>query len=312
MSSPDNEPKPIFCSCFKLLGCMFNWLLMGSVIVQTFYFHLRSPKDRPAIQMLVYIVVGLDIIQTGFATHNTWWLNVLTFGEGLRPTWSASTIPGMAGLTSALVQMFYAWRIHKLSRPKSLMSGLAIMIVMMALAQFTASFVSSTAIGITDVQKWEAKITELNPAITCWLIVSFCNDILISACMIYILSGAKTSLSQISRTRKLMDKLIIHAIQTGTVTAVCAGINLLLFIKFAHAFYYIAPGMIAGKLYTISLLSTLNSRDLGEPKDIQSDRSLSMRVQVTRTMERVEDVDLESSMQHWLRPSDPTQKKENI
>ncbi|KAF8177694.1 hypothetical protein BJ912DRAFT_985413 [Pholiota molesta] len=314
MSATSEDMDPVFWIGPIFIGCMLDWLLMGTVIVQTFYFHLRRSRDRNAIQVLVYAIVILDSIQTAFTTHNAWWLNVVTFGQDLRPVWSASTIPGTAGLTSAMVQIFYAWRIYKLSQSRSYMHGFAIVIVIMALAQCAASFVSSSAIGITDLVEFETKLTRLYPAISSWLGISFCNDITISACMIFILSGAKMNVTKVSRTNKLLDKLIVHAIQTGTVTAVCAGINLLLFLRFSKAFYYIAPGMIAGKLYTNSLLSTLNSRDMGESRSVMSDRdTISMRVHVSRMTERVEDLNFRTSLPQddWMNQtgSDSPQKK---
>ncbi|KAF9561010.1 hypothetical protein CPC08DRAFT_457920 [Agrocybe pediades] len=90
----------------------------------------------------------------------------------------------------------------------------------------------------------------------------------------------------------MVNKLISNSIQTGLITAACAGVDLALFVSFTSRNYHYVPAYILGKLYTNSLLATLNSRravmqisSLG-PSLTSGQESFGMRLQVTRVTER--------------------------
>ncbi|KAF9484033.1 hypothetical protein BDN70DRAFT_798390 [Pholiota conissans] len=178
--------------------------------------------------------------QTLFMTYETWFYTILNFNNeailtGASP-WTAATIPIMAGLISAMVQLFYAWRIWILSK-QMFMRGMAVIIVLIALGQSLSAIVASS---IFSIQPTQANLLKLHPAFDFWLAGSFTTDILISGSMIFILWKARSRTTW-ARSERLIDNLIINVIQTGTLTVICAGVDLAFFVGLEATNLHLAP-----------------------------------------------------------------------
>ncbi|KAJ7291662.1 hypothetical protein C8J57DRAFT_1588144 [Mycena rebaudengoi] len=120
----------------------------------------------------------------------------------------------------------------------------------------------------------------------------FGSDIIIAGSMIWILQTAKPR-AWISPTESLLNRLIINSIQTGTMTVVCAGITIALLIHFTDKNYYYAFAYILEKLYSNSLMATLNYRT-PRTHSQSYDHSIGMRIQVSHDTERWGD-----GLGHW-------------
>ncbi|KAF4615926.1 hypothetical protein D9613_011349 [Agrocybe pediades] len=234
-------------------------MLMGTLVVQFYRYQCNFPKDKPAVKVLVYTVVTLDIIQTVVTSHLTWFFAIANWHDPtvlFRTTWSANMLPLFAGLISGIVQIFYAWRIFKLSKARW-MTCLAGLISLIATSQATAAIVASIMIQFNPTQE---RLLQLHPVFSYWLAGSFTVDILITAAMLQILFNAR-AISALSRTGNLVNTLISNAIQTGAITVVCAGVDLALFVAYTSSNFHFVPAYILGKLYSNSLLATLNTRE---------------------------------------------------
>ncbi|KAK0446133.1 hypothetical protein EV421DRAFT_1932795 [Armillaria borealis] len=125
------------------------------------------------------------------------------------------------------------------------------------------SLTSSVAAMITGIYSFQAgNVTKLTNrktsiAVGIWCGTSALCDILIAICMTYHLMRNNTSLR---RTRMLITKLIRLIIETGTVTAVVALLNLILFFVFPHQTFYTTPAPFMPKLYANTVYMVLNSR----------------------------------------------------
>ncbi|KAJ7088518.1 hypothetical protein B0H15DRAFT_292496 [Mycena belliarum] len=63
------------------IGNSFNWMLMGTLLLQVYAYWLNFPRDTMRIKSLVYSVFVLDLLQTGFGTHEVWWFSVEKWGN---------------------------------------------------------------------------------------------------------------------------------------------------------------------------------------------------------------------------------------
>ncbi|KAK0477644.1 hypothetical protein IW261DRAFT_1420927 [Armillaria novae-zelandiae] len=90
-----------------------------------------------------------------------------------------------------------------------------------------------------------------------WLGGSALCDTAIALCMTYLLSRAQTGLKS---TRILLSRLIILSIETGTVTAALAIIEMALFLTYHNNNYHTAPANCLVKLYSNTVLAVCNSR----------------------------------------------------
>ncbi|KIY43275.1 hypothetical protein FISHEDRAFT_78621 [Fistulina hepatica ATCC 64428] len=89
-----------------------------------------------------------------------------------------------------------------------------------------------------------------------WLASSTAADLLVTGSMVYYLQSHKTGFPSTDGT---IDRIIRLTLQTGTLTAIIALVDLLLFLFLKDGIHFILNWMLIN-LYTISLLSSLNSR----------------------------------------------------
>ncbi|KAJ7698021.1 hypothetical protein B0H17DRAFT_927699 [Mycena rosella] len=178
----------------------------------------------------VNVLFVLDIAQTVTSTHFAWYFIISTWGS---PTdfnfvpWSASTIPIFCGPITAMVQMFYAWRIWILA-PNRLFKGVSVLICGLALAQCSAAVVAGALVLKIPVQ---SELLAIHPEVSVWLSGSFACDIIITASMTFILMQAKQK-SAWSPTETMLTALIHRIVQTGAASAICAAVDLAMFIGY--------------------------------------------------------------------------------
>ncbi|KAJ6550335.1 hypothetical protein B0H19DRAFT_952166, partial [Mycena capillaripes] len=181
----------------------------------------------------------IDVVQTVILTHHGWWWIVTTYGDPSRfdeVIWSAPCIPFLAGLTTAIVQIFYAWRIWTLTT-NIFMHGLSILIVLIALLQSLIAMVSGLIVSQNPLL---STLQSLDNEFATWLAGSFADDTIITICMIYILSQAKNRTSW-GASETMLTKLINRIIQTGAATMVLTAIDLAIFLQIPDTNYYYVP-----------------------------------------------------------------------
>ncbi|KAJ7367573.1 hypothetical protein DFH08DRAFT_795726 [Mycena albidolilacea] len=127
----------------------------------------------------------------------------------------------------------------------------------------------------------QANLIRLHPLFMLWLTGSFSTDVLIMGSMIWILHTSKFT-SRVPQTDSLLNRLMLNAIQTAT--AVCAGVALVLFVKYTDKNYYLAFSYVLGKLYSNSFMATINSCTPRKP--FEPSGSIGMHIQVLRRTDR--------------------------
>ncbi|KAK0226566.1 hypothetical protein IW262DRAFT_1294738 [Armillaria fumosa] len=82
-------------------------------------------------------------------------------------------------------------------------------------------------------------------------------DVIIAICMTHYLMRSNTGFHQ---TQILVTKLVRLVIETGTVTAAVALLNLILFFAMPGQSFYTTPALLMPKLYANAIYMVLNSR----------------------------------------------------
>ncbi|KAJ7610621.1 hypothetical protein DFH06DRAFT_1374281 [Mycena polygramma] len=230
-------------------GTQFSWGLLGLLSLQVYFFYIFFPKESFGTKALVYTLFSLDLIQTGFATHFAYEVLVGRWGDPavfVSFPWTSCTIAVMAGLVSAIVQIFFAWRINTLKGNVLLVRIISYFIVLAALMQSLSAIVNGIRFQLQPASGAGTQ-QQLEIGVKIWLIGSFVCDILIAATMITILSQIRAS-TPWKATDSLITKLIYHTIETGAITAITAGIELGLFLAYPSTTLDIAPAFLLGKL----------------------------------------------------------------
>ncbi|CAE6468127.1 unnamed protein product, partial [Rhizoctonia solani] len=99
-----------------------------------------------------------------------------------------------------------------------------------------------------------------------WLTLTAGLDVLISAVFIHTLLHVRTPCR---KTKAVITRIIRLTMETSSLTASIAVINLVLYKALPGEAYHWLPQLIMGKMYAISVMVTLNSR-----KDLQATVSL--------------------------------------
>ncbi|KAF7300097.1 hypothetical protein MKEN_01332900 [Mycena kentingensis (nom. inval.)] len=251
-----------------LAGTQANWLLLGTLMLQVYKFHICFPKERWWIKALVYTLTTVECTQTAITSHFAYSILVLSWGDPtifIHLPWSSLAGPICTGVTSASVQIFFAWRIYTLKGEQLWAKAICVVIVLLALMQSLAAFISDALFAVTtDVSRLPALIT----GVKVWLIGSAVVDVLITLVMVMILTQYRMK-TPWKRTDSLITKLIYNVIETGAITSVVACADVALFITRPTDNLHQTPAFMLGKLYTNVLLATLNSRAImGTPSGL--------------------------------------------
>ncbi|KAF8188187.1 hypothetical protein K438DRAFT_2147528 [Mycena galopus ATCC 62051] len=238
-----------------LAGTQANWALLATLAVQVYTFYTHPKNERRWIKILVYTVFPLELAQTGMSSHYAYWVLALGWGNttifDILP-WSCLATPVCTGITAALVQIFFAWRIYFFMH-KTIWACVVTAIIIL--------FARATA--FTNVMKIRMGVKVNHPSFSIsplgstkvWLVIAAVCDVLITTTLIIIFSQYRMSIpSEERRTNTLMVKLMLNTVETGAVTTFTALIYLVLFLLYPQYNLEEIP-------YANVLLFTLNDRD---------------------------------------------------
>ncbi|KAJ7184633.1 hypothetical protein C8R46DRAFT_1208816 [Mycena filopes] len=241
------------------LGNAFNWLLMGTLMMQVYTYWRHYALDKRIIKALVYTIFVMELVQTAFATHESWWYAIQNWGNvaSLQTApWTTLVRPIMCGIISTMVQLLYAFRIWSLNRTV-VFRVLVAFIVTLALMQGIAAIAASGLLVNEGLS--QPTLLRLHPVFVLWLVGSFVTDLVIAGSMLWILQASKTQ-TFITETNSLLNRLILNTIRTGSATVICAGIGMALFVKYTDKNSYYVFTYTLGKVYSNSFMASLNSR----------------------------------------------------
>jgi len=132
----------------------------------------------------------------------------------------------------------------------------SVIILLVSLMQGLSAIVNGIRyFFVTDI----SQIAKFNSGVTVWLAGSFADDLIIAVAMIIILLRVRTK-SFSENTLSLCTSLIVHVVETGTVTVVTAALELILFLTMPNNLLHLIPGVILSKVYSNAVLANLNGR----------------------------------------------------
>ncbi|KAJ7144428.1 hypothetical protein C8R44DRAFT_759899 [Mycena epipterygia] len=235
-----------------------------------FWMYIRKyhSADPSTIKYLVIAVLICDTCQQGLITH-------LTVSSIADPSILKSAVSTgvyqlyFGGAVATMVQQFLCWRIYKVGKSAMLPGAVSFVswtaLENTALRSLLNLNIRSHGGQIVSKKKYGGSTSLLaNPSLQVLAIVtnslSAGVDVAISATLVYLLQSSKTGFTK--ATTDLINRLIIFTFTTGLPTTVFALLSAICIGAFPKTQLY--PGSNAlevGRLYTNSLLVTLNSRE---------------------------------------------------
>ncbi|KAI9509581.1 hypothetical protein F5148DRAFT_1186280 [Russula earlei] len=236
-----------------LFGPLINWALYGALCVQIYVYGYSFPDDRRAYKLLAYFIFLLETAQTALTAADVhyWFIEGFGNAERLRNSHFAPIdIAIIDSVISLIVQEFFCYRIWTLNNKRP--SWLCVIIAVVAVVQAVGAAWGGTKSVILG------KYAVSRSALYLWSLPSGFADILIAIAMTLLLRRTRVFQGQFSNY--VMLRIVRLTIETNTLTASVAIASFVLFIAFPNEIYYTFTAGIIGKLYSNTLLLSLNNR----------------------------------------------------
>ncbi|KAI0065683.1 hypothetical protein BV25DRAFT_1821343 [Artomyces pyxidatus] len=238
-----------------LLGTLFNWCLFGVLVVQVYVYSYYFPDDRRVIKGLVYTVLLFESLQTAFTGADIYYWFAEGFGDLFRlqdPYISPFDIPFMSALIAFIIQTFFCYRIWVL---KKSLWWLCFIIIAVSLTQC----VGGVAGGIRGhiYGRFSAAHRSI-VLVYLWLIGDAVAEFMIAVTMTYLLARSRRNEHRLSN--HILSRLMRQTVETNVVSASIAILSLVMFVSAPNNGYYYCPTAVIGKIYSNTLLVTLNNR----------------------------------------------------
>ena len=257
--TPDGTPTQLVIDSFGpfVTGVMMEQLLMGIFCVQVYDYWRMFPTDTMFNRVTVFSLTIVTTLQAVMDYINLYRNAVLFYGNFLKfdeQDWSLWWEIGVTALAGTIAQVFFLERCYSATKNKIVLFGVGLTIAASLGFGIASSVEFQRIVRLSEVPKIQ------NPIVP-WLSLTAFLDVLISVILIYALLRVKTPFR---KTEAVITKIIRVTMETSSVTASIAVINLVLYVALPGLAYHLLPQLIMGKMYAISVMVTLSSR-----KDLQ-------------------------------------------
>jgi len=237
-----------------LIGLFFNTYLYGLVTYQFIVYRNTKFNDPRWIKSLVGVLFVTDTIHSAVAVYAGWQMCVTNYGNPASLRVVGWTIPFTAvatSFTAVLTQFFLAHRVYMLTDNIPTVAVIGIL----SLLGLVFGVYAGVYGGVINQVK---NFGPLKPFVICWLGFSTAADLSITGILAF---GLSRSLTGFHKTDTIVNRLIRGAVQTGLFASIFALADLFSFLLHQDTFLYAMFAYPIGRIYTNTLLDTLNSRN---------------------------------------------------
>ncbi|GAA5848427.1 hypothetical protein JCM9279_006563 [Rhodotorula babjevae] len=231
------------------VGILVNVFLAGINWMQLLEYFRRPAQDR------VVAVFALGGIHTMISCHPVWFYAVDGYADperGRLCPWSVAVYPLFTALVATIVQSHYAWRLFLVGKRSPWLPSF---VGLLTLAQLALGiYVSAMELKLGA---WDKIHEELDPCVAAWLFVMAIADVVITAALSFHLSRVR---SEFNTTNTLLGRIVRNIVANNALTAAAAVASGVLFVALVNACWHTTPGLALARFYTLSLMSSLNSR----------------------------------------------------
>ncbi|KIM76349.1 hypothetical protein PILCRDRAFT_826333 [Piloderma croceum F 1598] len=237
-----------------LIGVIFAAALWGVSCVQVWFYFNNYPKDAWYIKLLVAAVLASDTTHQALISHTIYSYLITNFGNVVELgniVWSLQVQVIFNALTAVMVQSFLTFRVWRLSNGSYILTSLVVPLVVGEFVTILYYFVKGSQLQ-TYAQL--AALRSLSMAVNA---LAAAGDVLIAFVLCLMLQKSRTGFR---RSDTMIKKLIIFTMNTGLLTSICAVASLISIVSAPNTIIYIAFYFNLGRLYSNTLVATLNAR----------------------------------------------------
>lgn len=259
MADQPQIPSPAEFLGGFVIELVLGVLLYGIAVAQIYIYAFNCQKDPWMLKAVVACVATLETLHTISLFILLYQYTIVDFGNLLATfemPWSVTTTVGLEMCIIAVVQSFYVWRIWILSNR----SWLLTFVIGFLLVTRLGFGLASAALTAT-LDTWGRFRSERLPlfTISSGLAFNATVDLAIAFILIRYLHRNQTGFK---KTDSAISILMAYAVNTGAITMVVSLVTALTFAFMKTSLVFAGLTVVAGKLYSNSLLGTLNARNL--------------------------------------------------
>ncbi|KAJ6449796.1 hypothetical protein C8R45DRAFT_1224322 [Mycena sanguinolenta] len=246
-----------------LIGTWASSLLYMAELLQAVYYFQNFKEDSWKLKSYVAVAFAIDTISAIGDCACVYLYTITHTGDFVYRTkqnWAVPLYMICTNSVSFLVQSFLAFRYWRFTNTTTIVCVLSILI----LATFGVGIYSILAVVLFPAFKDRSKI-RISGTIN--LVTQVSADCIIAGALVRDLMKAKTMFKGQRRVNNMLNRLVLHTIQTGTVTAVIAVLALVTFLIDDESNIPVGILYTYGRVYILSMLMNLNIRDSGRSKD---------------------------------------------
>ncbi|KAJ6492098.1 hypothetical protein C8R45DRAFT_1212931 [Mycena sanguinolenta] len=248
-----------------LIGSLLNFFSFGTLLAQTYIYHVCFSRDGWLIKSIVYFIIFAITLDCCLNTVDVWFWYVTSFGD-LRgftdPRFATFYSPIMGSFIAMVVHLFFCFRIFVIRRT---IWPVCILIAVISLGQFIGGLGSGALAYFEEFKIHSFSANDLvslgnqdshADLIYLWLVCGPAADVLIAITMTILI--LKTAVH--SATRDIAKDIVRLILETNTFSAFVGLFNIFLFAGFPSTTYCSCPGLVIPGIYANTLLVTLNNR----------------------------------------------------
>ncbi|KAJ7268375.1 hypothetical protein C8J57DRAFT_1325008 [Mycena rebaudengoi] len=238
-----------------LVAQLLQAILYGMGLLQVYLYFFWYPGDRWVTKTAVILITVLETLQTGFFFGASYKFFINGFGQfgpfAILP-WEAKAQLLTLTLSTFVAQEYFAHTLFLIHKRKILYP---LFVALLGVASLGAG-IAQTSILFTIQTLLE--IEKTSTSLTVQAATALACDFFITAGLCWKLNTSRTG---IQSTNKLINFLIMTAINRGVLTMLFAILNIVLWLTKPQAFYFLMMNIMCGKFYMNSMLAMLNTRE---------------------------------------------------
>lgn len=242
------------------IGGMVTAILYGITTLQTFLYLMKYPNDGISTRLFVVIIWVLDTLHVSLMCHALYFYLVSSYGVPsalANGVWSLFASVAVNLCIACSVQAFFTIKIFYLCRRH---------LRWLVTTPIIVTIVAHLGFGIETVaflfiKRTLSSLSQLTLyAVTPFGAALVISDVLITVALCVLLreQGSRTIFP---RTKRLVNTLVIYAINRCLLTSLVAIAEVIVWSINTESSWYMAIDFTIGKLYANSLLASLNTRN---------------------------------------------------
>ncbi|KAJ7309995.1 hypothetical protein DFH08DRAFT_1088175 [Mycena albidolilacea] len=237
------------------VGTIVSTCLFGVCASQftTYFLSARRLQDSLSVRALVLWELLISIFCSATSVYFVWlYLVDNYFNPGFMAfaPWPLAAVPMLSVLSACPVQIFMAYRVFSLSKSYFLF-GLLILLTIANVGIALATSVLAFGFLFADG-------SQLTPQADSWLAITVVNDLSLTLSLMYYLHQYRTGFT---KTDTVIRRLMRSALESAAFATFFSIMILIMFTVLPKTGLHLMFSQPMGRIYTSTLLSTLNARE---------------------------------------------------